>query len=115
MKHRGGKGRGQSIPAAVVGASSTRAPPPPAAGLARPGGRRVRWAERAPPAPARDGRGREALATGASERPRMGHMAAARQSGIRVRDVTDGVAAARRCGGEEGPEEIKKVFFLFLE
>jgi hypothetical protein len=42
-----------------------------------------------------DGRGQEALVTRASER----RTAAARWSGIRVRDGMDGDAAARRCGG----------------
>jgi hypothetical protein len=44
---------------------------------------------------------------------RMGHMAVARQSGIRVRDETDEVAATRRCGGKEGAEGIRRFFFLF--
>jgi hypothetical protein len=60
-----------------------------------------------------NGRGREALATRASERRQMGGAAATRQSDIRVRDRTDGVAATKR-GGEEGAEGIRR-FFLFFK
>jgi hypothetical protein len=44
----------------------------------------------------------------------MGRAAAVRQSGIRVRDGTNVVAAARRCGGEEGAEEIRRFFCFFI-
>jgi hypothetical protein len=43
----------------------------------------------------------------------MGRAAAARQSGIRVQDGMDGVVAARRCGGEEGAEGIRRIDEFF--
>jgi hypothetical protein len=46
---------------------------------------------------------------------RMGRAVAARQSDIRVRDGTEGVAGTRRCGGEEGAERIRRFFSFFLE
>jgi hypothetical protein len=128
MQRRGGEGQGRSILAARVRADSERwcasttatstrlgsakrahqhqrcacAPPPLAPVLAWPGGR-----ARTTSTSVCDGRVREVLATGASKRRRMGHAAAARQSGIRVQNGTNGVAAARyyprpllspRCG-----------------
>jgi hypothetical protein len=138
MQHRGGKGRGQSILAAGVGAGSerrrasttatntglgsaeqahtngTRAPPPlapPAPVLDRPGGRRTRRAERGPPAPMR--------ATGGDDKRSRwavpnGHAAVTRQSGIHVRDGTDRVVAARRYGENKRTEGIRRLFFFFL-
>jgi hypothetical protein len=55
-------------------------------------------------------RGREALAMKASQRRWMGRVAAVRQSDIRVRDGTDGVATASRYGGDEGAEGIRRFF-----
>jgi hypothetical protein len=53
---------------------------------------------------------REGLATGESERRRMGRVATSRHSGIRVQDNTDGVATARCCGGEERAKGIRRFF-----
>ena len=50
--------------------------------------------------------------TGASELRRMERAAAARQIDIRVRDDTDGVADARRGGGEEIAQGIRRIFLF---
>jgi hypothetical protein len=135
-ERKAGTSRLQPPGSELAASGDTRAPPP--AGLARPGGRtsisgarappppgtstglgsagraaHVTGGARAPPALARDGKGREALSMGVSERRQMGGAAATRQSSISVRDGTDGVAAARRCGEEEEAEEIRRFFSFF--
>jgi hypothetical protein len=96
------------LPSTPILTSGMRAPPPLAPVLARSSGRRARRTKRAPPGPAR--------AIGGGEKPsRRGRVSgiATRQSVIHIRDETDGVAGARRCGEEEGAEGIRR-FFLFF-
>jgi hypothetical protein len=105
MQHRRSEGQGRLIPVAGVRAGSEwrRASTTGTNIGLRSAGRAHRhrywlgWAGGASIASTstRDGRGQEALVTRASER----RTAAVRWSGIRVRDGTDGDAAARRCGG----------------
>jgi len=115
MQHRGGEGRDRSILAVRVGVGSEQrhtSTMPPEAVMARPGRRTSTSGARRTSA-VLGSVGWAARVTSGASTTSTSVRGKTRQSGIRVRDGTDGVAAARRCGGEEGAKGTRR-FSLFF-